>query len=153
MSNVHLWKLPKENIPTYREAYRNQEWLYLVKAWNEYLVGEQLCLVCPASVERVRSAMKPIFLADIEVLYKEGKRATDVELAELFIKYVSPDAELSFVQRLHPRFLAPAVALFANADLYQRLVPQRRRQRILHTVLRVSLETFYGKFTDRHMVG
>lgn len=151
MANVSLWKLPNENIPTYREAYRNQEWLFLVKVWNEHLVGEQLCPVCPASMDRVRSAMKPIFLANIEVIYKEGRKATDVELAELFIKYVAPDAELSFVQRLHVRSLTPAVALFANADLFARLVPQPKRWRILHTVLRVSYETFYGKFDDKHM--
>lgn len=120
----------------------------MVKQWNYYLVGEQLCAVCPASVDKIKILLKPIFLADIEVLHREGKTAEHKELCELFAKYVSSDADISTVKQIPTPHLRNIVATFANADLKARAVSQRRRAKILSTVLKVGRVKFSADFCD-----
>lgn len=147
MAAASLWKFPKNMVPNLKEAYLAEDWLYLVKQWNEYLIGETLCPVCPASVERVQEALKPIFLADVEVLHREGKQATQKDLVELFAKYVSP-ADPVTVNGIQYRHLKPVVIAFANADLKARGISERRRKKIFQQVFRISRETFLMRYCD-----
>ena len=148
MASPALYKFPKDLIPALKEEYLKGGWLFLIKQWNEYYIGEHLCPVCPASVDRVKEGLRGIFLADAEVLFKEGKRAEKPELAELFVKHVNPNADLEVVQKIDVRFLVPTIAAFANADLIARRIGEPRRRKILLTVFRISYATFSAKYCD-----
>lgn len=149
MASVHLWKFPKELYPDLKEAYLSGNWLYLIKQFNYYLVGDsKLCPVCPDSVSKIKEYLKPIFLADVEVLFKEGKRAGQNEMVELFLKYVSSDVDPLTVAKIPEHSLNQVVATFANTDLKARQVSQRRRLKILKTVFGTKHGTFNVKHCD-----
>lgn len=148
MQNHHLWKFPKDLLPDLKKEYLAGNWLWLINMWNYYLAGETLCAVCPASVDKIREYLKPIFLADIEVLHREGKEAGQDELVELFAKYVSPTVDPLTVQKIPPRTLKGTVCAFANADLRARLVSERRRFKLLSTVFKIDRKTFGLRYCD-----
>jgi hypothetical protein len=148
MAAIHLWKFPKELIPELKEQYRSENWLWLIKKANEYLITEHICPVCPASINKIKEVLKPIFLADIEVLYKEGKQASHDELCELFAKYVSSEKDINLVGKIPTRYLRSTIAIFANADMKARRVPQLKRSKILATVLKVGRPKFSSDFCD-----
>ncbi len=146
MENIQLWKIPKDMVPSIKEAYKNGEMLYCISQFNEYGVGERLCPVCPDSISRIREYLKPLFLADIEVLYKERKRATPDELAELFNKYVSSSSDIALLSTIPQRNMIPVIAAFANAYLKGRGTPERKRRDILNVVLGISWRTYGRRF-------
>lgn len=149
MSTISLWKFPKSLIPELKQAYLNQEWMWLINQYNEYMVGgEKLCPVCPDSMEKIKVYLKPIFLADIEVLYREGKEATEKDLVELFVKHVSPTSDPVTISRIPENYLKPIIATFCNADLKARLVSEKRRKQLLKKVLRVHRSTFNVRYCD-----
>ncbi len=148
MPNVHLWKFPKEKYPELKEQYLAENWLWLIKQFNHYMVGDQICPVCPASIDKIKEYLRPIFLADIEVLHREGKEAKHPELCELYAKYVSSENDISLVKKIPVPYLRSIIAIFANNDLKARAVTQRRRAKILATVLKVSRQKFTTQFCD-----
>lgn len=147
-SKVHLWKFPRNIIPSLKESYLKEDWLYLINQYNYYMVGEKLCPVCPASVDKIKEVLQPIFLADIEVLYKEQKEADKKALIELFVKYVSPTADPLTIAKIPVQMLKSTIATFANEDLKARQIPELRRKRIFRTVFRVKYDNFAKKYCD-----
>lgn len=112
------------------------------------ITDTQICPVCPASVDKIKEYLKPIFLADIEVLYKENKEADKKALIELFVKYVSPTADPLTIAKIPVQMLKSTIATFANEDLKARQIPELRRKRIFRTVFRVKYDNFAKKYCD-----
>jgi len=143
-----IWKFPKTLIPELKKEYLLGNWLWLINQWNFYQIGEKICSFCPGSVNIVREGLKSIFIADAEVIFYEGRKASQQELVELFVKYVSPVPDPFVVQKIAGRTLTGTIAAFANADLKARGASSNRRERILQTVFGVSRATFRARYCN-----
>lgn len=146
--SVSLWKFPKSLLPELKKAYLEGDWLWLINQCNEYMVTEKLCAVCPDSISKVKEYLKPLFLADVEILYREKKQASDVELVQLWQRYVSSTTDPTIVKTIPEKFLNPVVCRFVNEDLKARGYNERQRKIRLKTVFSVMYRTFNSRYCD-----
>ena len=58
--DVHVYRIPQAERQEIREAWENNEFLWLVKKWNDHKVtNTRLCSTCPESI-RVVQAFTPL---------------------------------------------------------------------------------------------
>lgn len=146
--SVSLWKFPKSLLPELKKAYLEEDWLWLINQYNEYMIGEKLCPVCPDSVSKIKDILKPLFLADIEILYKEKKKACNIDLVQLWQRYVSSTTDPVTVKAIPEKFLNPVICRFVNEDLKARGYNERQRKIRLKVVFNVHYRTFNSQYCN-----
>jgi len=117
MIKAQFWKIPKEQIPEFKQAFSQGEYHWLISKWNELGIGKQLCPMCPESLSTIHEQFRKYFGPNLLGLYNFKTPATDKEIPIMFINYVAPSLKPENLSHMTLAYMRRSVLMFGYLEL------------------------------------